>query len=286
MPVKLVCTDVDGTLLDSDHNVREDTVKAIHEMLDYGIDVVVCTGRGNGQWLRDLRSTVGRDCTIGKPAVLRHGRLVLDKEGETLETTTLKHEVLKRLVQEVGHDMVVAHDTNGRTMLRDHDQKLLDMLAHFGNTDTEIIGDEFDRLGLPDERQVFGLEFAFPENVQENIPAIRKKVETLLEGDAVVLSAVPSFLEVVAAGANKATGIKRIFEMLGHVPHETLAIGDGENDVEMLQHIRENGGVAVAMGNAVAKLKDHAEHHVSSNNDGGWAMAMEQHVLPHYRQAK
>ena len=66
----------------------------------------------------------------------------------------------------------------------------------------------------------------------------------------------------------------RVMKDLNIAPENTMAIGDGENDIEMLQAV----GTSVAMGNAVQKLKDVASQVVGSNDEDGVAQAIEMFV--------
>ena len=80
--------------------------------------------------------------------------------------------------------------------------------------------------------------------------------------------------DVVNATTNKWTGILHVLMFLGIKPHEAAAIGDAENDVEMLV----NAGYSVAMGNADDNIKKCADFVTSHVDDGGLAKAIK-HLL-------
>ena len=61
----------------------------------------------------------------------------------------------------------------------------------------------------------------------------------------------PLFADVVPRGSSKAVGIDKIIEHYGISLHETMAFGDGGNDMAMLRH----AGIGVAMGNAGDEVK-------------------------------
>ena len=65
----------------------------------------------------------------------------------------------------------------------------------------------------------------------------------------------PAFTDIVAAGNSKAAGMEALCRHFGIRQEETLAFGDGGNDIEMLQW----AGIGVAMGNADQQVKDHAD---------------------------
>ena len=74
-------------------------------------------------------------------------------------------------------------------------------------------------------------------------------------------------LEVLPPGASKGAGVEALLEHLGRAPRSALAIGDGENDVEMLALVGRAGGVAVAMGNARAPGLLAAANAATGTND-------------------
>ena len=75
----------------------------------------------------------------------------------------------------------------------------------------------------------------------------------------------PLFADVVPRGSSKAVGIDKIIEYYGISLHETMAFGDGGNDMAMLRH----AGIGVAMGNAGDEVKEAADYVTDSVDDDG-----------------
>ncbi|KAK3259125.1 hypothetical protein CYMTET_31866 [Cymbomonas tetramitiformis] len=109
----------------------------------------------------------------------------------------------------------------------------------------------------------------------EKIDEIRPLAETVFEGRGSLVTALPGMLEVLPLGASKATALTELLRHLKVPPERVLALGDGENDIEMLQM----AGVGVAMGNAVQATRNVAAVTTASNNEDGWAQAIEKYVL-------
>lgn len=84
-----------------------------------------------------------------------------------------------------------------------------------------------------------------------------------------------SRLQVLPLGASKGAGVAWLLDRLGVDPSAVLALGDGENDVEMLQL----AGLGVAMGNAGPPALAAADAITATNNEDGVARAIEQFVL-------
>ena len=77
--------------------------------------------------------------------------------------------------------------------------------------------------------------------------------------------------DIVAETANKWDGILHVLKYYQIVPRGTFAIGDAENDIEMLQ----NAGFSVAMGNASDEVKRHANYVTAHIDDDGFAKAID-----------
>jgi Cof subfamily protein (haloacid dehalogenase superfamily) len=85
----------------------------------------------------------------------------------------------------------------------------------------------------------------------------------------------PSIYETLPQGVSKATALQSLAERLDLLPSEIMAIGDGNNDREML----EFAGLSIAMDNASAPIKALANHVTTSNNEDGVAAAIYQWIL-------
>jgi hydroxymethylpyrimidine pyrophosphatase-like HAD family hydrolase len=90
------------------------------------------------------------------------------------------------------------------------------------------------------------------------------------------VQACPEMLEVLPLDANKGNGLQRLLHHLGILPSEVLAIGDAENDIEMIRNV----GLGVAVGNALPQLKKVADVVLEETNDeAAVAAALERFVL-------
>ena len=93
--------------------------------------------------------------------------------------------------------------------------------------------------------------------------------------EVLVSSSLPNNLEINAVGADKGGALLRLAELLGIRREETMAFGDGENDISMLRM----AGFGVAMENAEEHIKAVADHITVTNNEAGVAVALRKFVL-------
>lgn len=107
---------------------------------------------------------------------------------------------------------------------------------------------------------------------EPEIPALRSRLESALRfRPARVVKALDWTLEVLPRGGSKGYGVSQLLRSMHIDPKSVMAVGDGDNDIEMMRLV----GCSVAMGNATPKLKRVAKHQVACNEQDGVAEAIE-----------
>jgi Cof subfamily protein (haloacid dehalogenase superfamily) len=109
----------------------------------------------------------------------------------------------------------------------------------------------------------------------EASPRVAARLQEHVGDRARIVISSPQRIEVVLPGISKARAMAQIAEQLGVAREDTLAIGDGDNDVEMV----EWAGRGVAMGNATPAVKAVADWVAPSVDDDGAAVALKRFVL-------
>ncbi|HEV2236946.1 MAG TPA: HAD hydrolase family protein, partial [Ktedonobacterales bacterium] len=105
----------------------------------------------------------------------------------------------------------------------------------------------------------------------ERLAALRAAVTPPLAGQTRIITTTPDFLEFFSLRASKGIALAEVTRRLGLSRDEVVAIGDGENDIALL----DAAGTTVAMGNAVPALRAHASVTTASNDTDGVALAIE-----------
>ena len=109
----------------------------------------------------------------------------------------------------------------------------------------------------------------------ERIIEIRNNLSKEIINQYEVTSSIPEYIEFVKKGIKKSEAIKFIMNKCKIEQEEVIAIGDGENDIEMLRF----AGLGVAMGNADNYVKENADYITTSNNDDGVGNVIEKFIL-------
>ncbi len=250
--VKAVFLDIDGTLVSfKTHKVAQSSIDAINTMRKNGIKVFISSGRNIRSItnLGDLEfdgyiTMNGGECLVGKDKAIFQ-KAMCKKDIETLVNYF-------KTVEEYPC-VFVSNDTPPITM-------------NFKNAEVDEV---FKMLNYPQppfidsskmvEREIFELILFFNEEQE-------KRLMPLLP-NSVTARWTSHFADVGPKGINKLIGIQKFSEYFGFDISETMAIGDGGNDKEMI----EGAAIGVAMANANQSVKDIADYITTSvDDDGVW----------------
>ena len=263
--IKLVAIDLDGTLLNSRHELSGRNRSAIESALKLGVEVVIATGKTRHA-AEDLIDSLG----INSPGIYMQGLITYNADGSIRTRIVMANDTVLRVIS-LGDELrfgALAYSDN-RTFALRVDEFAIKM-TEYGEPHVETIADWHKLLDTIDINKVvlYGEE--------HRVAKLRRMIDAQLDGAVHVTRAnVNGMVEVLPANTSKGRAVKTLMEELGIDSSNALAIGDGENDVEMLQAV----SVGVAMSNATQMLKDIADVIVPSNDEDGVALALEEYVI-------
>lgn len=271
MAIRLVITDLDGTLLKNDHlTVSPRTAAALAAIKARGVRLCACTGRPLSLMV-DVVRPLGFDY-----AITCNGAACDDLHtGQRLFAAYLSAEKAAFAWDQMAHvDSMVEWFVHGEILMDEHnfsqwEQRVRavwhrDYLRAGRATIVRDIRDFFAQ-GAPELEKLNVLNF--PEgSMTAPIAAMRQS------GAFEISTSLGYNYEIGDAQANKGTGITRLCQQLGMSLEEVVAFGDGDNDEEMLQ----TAGIGVAMGNARERVKRFANEVTLSNEEDGIAAWLEQ----------
>ncbi|KJQ55763.1 Cof-type HAD-IIB family hydrolase [Microbacterium sp. SA39] len=263
--MRLIATDLDGTLLDSSSQVSARIRAALDAARQRGIHVVPVTAR-QPIGLRVIAADAAFDgwalCSNGAYAVhLTDGRMLFAEElpPETIRT------LAEALAASIPGLLFASVRDAGETFVAQRGYaEIADLSDH--KRDPKTMG------GVPLEQVLSAPSVKFVIRHPELAPAAL--FDTLgslgLTGFEATLSGAP-FVEVMAEGVTKATGLARLCAHLEIERADVVAFGDALNDVEMLRW----AGHGVAMDGAADVVQDAADETTASNDDDGVARVIE-----------
>lgn len=270
--IKIVFTDVDGTLLDAEHRVIPEACASVQKLARLGIPLVLVSAR-----MPEGLTTIQREMGFTGPLVCYSGAYVLDEQGTELLSHPIDIDTACEIKQfldcelpghtcsEYGyHTWICDDDQDPRiqneeriTTLKAQNARLRDV---FGRTGIH----KFLLMGEPDE-----------------IEAAEKRIAAAYPQLAVARSSA-ILCEVMSGKASKAEGVQVVCRHFGMDPSEAVAFGDGRNDIDMLAAVPES----YAMANAPDEVKQVAAHVTRfSNAENGLVHTLEEllPVLHHVR---
>ncbi len=272
MAVKLIVSDIDGTLVGKSGKVSERTIQAFRECEKRKIPVIVASGR-TFYGARNLALEAGLNAPI---ISANGGRCDMDASGEsapvyedTLDEKT-SVAVYKRLrkagcfmTSYVGKCIYVLNETNGYGSTCSYKSEAVKGLDYVFIDDEEL----FLRKGTdhPYKYEAYSDDKALMDELRNDFLSMGLSVS----------SAFPFNLEIMPADGGKAKAIRALSEKMGVSMDEVMAIGDGSNDLGMI----EAAGVSVAMGNAVEVLKNAAKYIAPDVEEDGAAIMIEKFAL-------
>lgn len=265
--IKLIVVDLDGTLLNSQHEISERNEKALKAAHEQGVQIVLATGKTRTSAL----SVIAR-LGLNTPGIYLQGLAIYEGDGVLRHQSVLAPAIARQVItfgEDRGYTMVAYSGT--RMLVRKHDKNSA-ILVEFGEPEPEVIGPLQNLLDDTPINKVL----AISGGNHKRINALRWQLGMQIGGAArLVQAGIPDMLEILPPGASKGAALRRLLKHMNITPEQVIAIGDGENDIEMLQV----AGIGVAVGNAGKAVQEAAKHIVASNDEDGVAEAVEQFVL-------
>ncbi|CAM8970502.1 unnamed protein product [Rhodiola kirilowii] len=266
--------DMDGTLLNSKGLISPKTAEALKEATSRGIKVVIATGKSRpaAKIVLEKAGLTGKEGVFSdtSPGVFIQGLVVYGRNGQKIYRRNLDPSICREAcIYSLEHNVpLVAFCENTCLTLFDH--PLVDYLQTAYHEPVEIVP-SVDQLLKSAQVQ----KLIFMDTVEGVANSLRPYWSKAAGGRARVVQAVADILEIVPPGSSKGSGVRILLEHLGVSENEVMAIGDGENDMEML----ELAGLGVALSNGSEQAKAVADVIGISNDEDGAADAIYRYAL-------
>lgn len=256
---RLVALDVDGTLVDGDNVMTQAVRETVHAIRDAGIETVIATGRGVPgvmDAVDNLGFTEGYGVASNGAVTFRY-----DPEVELLDVVTFDASEAVRRVLEHMPEALVAVEEVGVGFRLNKPFPDNEISGQFVVEDVESL------IAEPVARVVI----RSADHSRDEFTAIVKDLGLTGTNYYIGYSA---WLDLAPQGVSKASGLELLCGKLGIEQAEVLAVGDGNNDLEMLQW----AGRGVAMGQAPQMLIDAADDSTGSIDDDGLAIELRRYL--------
>ncbi len=265
--IKLLAVDMDGTCLDSEGKMSDNTLSALKKAAESGIIVVPTTGRN----MKCLPVKIKNE-TFYRYVVSSNGSLVVDlKEDEEIFSAFIDCKTAEKLAKEFRKHLILigTHIERGYCV---QGRILQAGVRHYlGDDAPEIrcVGN-MARTISKEQKPVEEFQLFYKGDKYPDI--IKKIIEPYPD---ITAAFSKDYAEIYHKAGSKGTALLALGKRLGISPDEIVCIGDEENDVSMFDMM----GHPFAMGNAVDSLKERAEVILPTNNEDGVAYAVYNYIL-------
>jgi len=264
-PIRLLLSDVDGTLVTKDKVLTEASIEAVHELGEAGILFAVTSGRPP----RGMEMLV-EPLSLETPVAAFNGGLVVDPHMAVIEQKVIPEEVVEPIVDlfdSSGLDVWLYRGADW--LVRDPEAPHVERESFTVQFDPTVVED-FDGIteGIA---KIVGVS-----DDTDLVAAVAQSAHDHFGDHVSAACSQPYYLDVTHPEANKGGVVKYLSAKYGIAEEEVATIGDMPNDVLMFAR----SGLSIAMGQSGSEVHRAARRVTGSNEDDGFAEAVERFILP------
>ena len=279
--IKVIASDMDGTLLNSQHDITEENVKAILKAKELGVHFIIATGRMYDS-VKPFMDKHGIKCEY----ILMNGAEFRNENGELVESINMDKRKIKDILNILcKEDLIVElYTDDGSYTTSTKEEALKEMVYRVQNF--EKVQDYDKALEIAKEHEHFKtlkyiddidkfiesrIEIRKIITFSNDVEVINKtKVELNNIGGLAVLSSFITNIEITDERAQKGYILKKVTEKMGIKNEEVIAFGDSFNDYSLFTEFEK----AYAMENAIPEIKEIAKNITDTNDNSGVAKAI------------
>lgn len=278
--IKLIASDMDGTLLNDEHTISEENIKAIKIAEERGCHFTIVTGR-DYSGVKNFFQEFDLKCEC----ILSNGAEYRDINGDVIERITIDNDTVRKIVQVMMEANVAIEmfTEDGMIIINEdiYKESLLQRFRRYnkGKTDLEIVEIARNMYDTWKPEMIKDVEGFLDSNTDilkimtyhEDAQYIKELKEKLknIEGVAVA-STFANDIEISNIQAQKGLILAKVIEKMGIKKEEVIVLGDSFNDYSMFTEFENS----FAMENAIPEIKEIAKYITDSNDNDGVAKAI------------
>ena len=273
MQYKIICTDIDGTLLGKNRELSSVTIQEINRIKNE-VPVILVSSR-MPKAMRHLQTTLGIEHF---PVIAYNGGLVLIYNQDEQEPTIFLSVPIATDVSRIIYTNT--QNTNIHVSLYLHDDWYVEAidqwaLREINNTKVHPTVTDFDTLIKLWENSDEGPHKIMCMGPEEEIHALEMFLNSAFPETLHVYRSKATYLEIASKSVSKATAIQQLLQdKMGYQMSEAIAFGDNYNDIAMLEAV----GLGIAVSNGNDALKKVAQEITLSNLEDGVAVALQKYI--------
>jgi Cof subfamily protein (haloacid dehalogenase superfamily) len=263
--VRLVVSDVDGTLVDKNKQLTPGTIAAVARLRAAGLGFTIISARPRSGMM-PLADTLAIDDPMGA----FNGGTIFRRDGTLLCQHRIDPVLVAAMFEIIGEAPV------DRWVFADDRWYASNAKGH--HVDSERIASNQDPIVTRDFTPLFDRvdKITFVSDDPALLGGLHDRVSEALGGKATVVQSQTYYLDVTALAANKGDGVTLLAKAMHTALGELAVIGDQANDLAMF----ERAGLSVAMGQGPAEVRAKADFTTAGNDQDGVAQAIDEIILP------
>ncbi|SCP97495.1 Cof-type HAD-IIB family hydrolase [Anaerobium acetethylicum] len=270
---KLICIDMDGTLLNKEFSIPEENIKVLRQALERGVEIALVSGRpyNFGRYFADKIDkrvhVIGTNGTYFRYGDLEYKRCLNHEQMRRIYRVAAKYDLVlhfKGANKLISNTPVPEEHPYRRVNPELSDEKKIIIIENA--SEEEILAAEQDDICK-------SISYCSDKSVCERVRMA--KMELKGYEDFEVVSSNANNFEVMLAGTSKAEAVRILGGYLGIERSRIICIGDNENDISMIRF----AGLGIAMGNGSQDIKAEADYITDTNENAGVAKAVRKFVL-------
>lgn len=271
--IKLICIDMDATLLSTNKEISERNLESIKAASEMGVKIVVCTGRvfTSANFYSEL---IGMKI----PVIASNGAYIREKDkDEVIYKGILGIDNCRKVLSICKKYGLYAHYNTSNTIFTEktiysseYYLKLNMSLPKGSRISIQVVKDWEKTFELNKNEMLKCIVQDIDDAKIQAAKAELQKIETME-----VVSSFEKNFEVMNKGVSKGNAVRILAKYYGILREEIMCIGDNENDISMIKF----AGVGVAMGNGTELVKEIADFITDTNDNDGVAKAIEKFIL-------
>ncbi|GAA0753085.1 Cof-type HAD-IIB family hydrolase [Clostridium sartagoforme] len=275
--IKLICIDMDGTLLNSNHEISERNKETLRQAKKLGVNIAITTGRlfGSARYYSNL---IGIENT---PVIASNGAYIkTNYEDIPILENSIPKEIAIEIYKIIKKHNLKINFNSWDTLMRedevpdDHAYTIMNKQLPEDKKVKFIINSDFiSAIESFDGKILKGIVIE-RENL-DNLWAAKDELKEIFGDKLHVVSSGTDNIEIMIGTTSKGNAVAHLADILNVTAEEVMCIGDSENDISMLKF----AGIGVAMGNGLQITKDIADYITDTNDNDGVAKAVEHFVL-------
>ncbi len=263
--IKMLVLDIDGTIIKKDFTYTKELKETLLRVQDKGVKVVIATGR-----MHDGAVPLAKELGITAPIVSYQGSMIRNccDNDDILCKKRMTREQAKKVLNYFREQGVHINAYTGDKLYVEADDDLIKDYINNRFVEYNVI-ESLDELDLDSLDKLLCIE-----EDQGKIGKVVEDLSKMFEGELFVVKSMRHYCEVTHIDATKGRAIEFLCDYWGFDISETMAIGDQDNDIEMVK----TAGIGVAMGNATESLKAVADFVTKSVDEDGVVYAVEKFI--------